>query len=177
MEDLPAHPVLGDCVDRVAAEYDRLYNPEELATSPLMAVPRSAADLRSQIPELHASGLMAHVTYTSIMTLITAGSELAEVAPEIVERIQSYVADAQKGDLRITQCITDAKGDRSRSPGKQDDPDAYLRVVDRARDAPGVKVVNTTYAPRHGDLRTFPVNGLPRRLGTARSGNWPRRRP
>ena len=202
VKDLNEHEVLGSCVTRVAGEYGRLYSSDADAISPLAAIPRSAQDLRDQIPVLHESGMMAHVTYTSIMTLTTAAGQLAEAAPEAVERIQAYVSDAQKRDIRITQCITDAKGDRSKSPGKQDDPDAYVRVVDRQRDgvvirgaklhitgaslghdlmtiptkamkpgeedyaiacvvpvnAEGVKIVDTSYAPRHPDVRTFPVS-------------------
>jgi 4-hydroxybutyryl-CoA dehydratase/vinylacetyl-CoA-Delta-isomerase len=202
VKDLSEHPILGDCVARVAQEYDRLWSPESAALSPLTEIPRSAQDLRDQIPILHASGMMAHVTYTSIMTLTTAAGQLAEVAPEAVERIQGYVEDAQRRDIRITQCITDAKGDRSRSPLKQDDPDAYVHVVDRGPDgvvirgaklhitgaslghdlmtiptkamkageedyaiacmvpvnSDGVKIVDTTYASRHEDLRNFPVS-------------------
>jgi 4-hydroxybutyryl-CoA dehydratase/vinylacetyl-CoA-Delta-isomerase len=202
VKDLNEHPLLGDCVRRVAGEYDRLYTPGEAALSPLTEIPRSSQDLRDQIPVLHASGMMAHVTYTSIMTLTTAAGQLQEVAPEAVERIQGYVEDAQKRDIRITQCITDAKGDRSRSPLKQDDPDAYVHVVDRGPDgvvirgaklhitgaslghdlmtiptkamkageedyaiacmvpvnSDGVKIVDTTYASRHEDLRNFPVS-------------------
>jgi 4-hydroxybutyryl-CoA dehydratase/vinylacetyl-CoA-Delta-isomerase len=200
--DLPGHPVLGDCVARVARQYDRLYEPGATARSPLTTIPRSSDDLRAQIPVLRDSGMMAHVTYTSIMTLITAAGQLTEVAPETVDRIHEYVDEAQRRDIRITQCITDAKGDRSRAPSNQDDPDAYLHVVDRTSDgvvirgaklhitgaslghelmvvptksmkpgeeeyaiaclvpvdAKGVSVVNTTYAPRNGDLRTFPVS-------------------
>ncbi len=202
VKDLPDHPVLGNCVDRVAADYDRLWSADTNARSPLTAIPRSAQELRDQIPVLHASGMMAHVTYTSIMTLTTAAGQLSDVAPEAVERIQGYVDDARRRDIRITQCITDAKGDRSRPPSKQDDPDAYVRVVDRGRDgvvirgaklhitgaslghdlmtiptkamkpgeedyaiaclvpvnANGVRIVDTTYAPRHDDVRTFPVS-------------------
>jgi 4-hydroxybutyryl-CoA dehydratase / vinylacetyl-CoA-Delta-isomerase len=202
VKDLPDHPILGDCVARVATEYDRMWSPEASARSPLTAVPHSAEDLRNQIPILHESGMMAHVTYTSIMTLITAAGQLASVAPELVERIQGYVEDAQRRDIRITQCITDAKGDRSRPPGRQDDPDAYVRVVDRSPNgvvirgaklhitgaslghdlmtiptkamklgeedyaiacmvpvsSEGVKIVDTSYAPRHEDVRTFPVS-------------------
>ncbi len=91
----------------------------------------------------------------------------------------------------------------SRPPSRQDDPDAYVHVVDRSPEgvvvrgaklhitaaslghelmtiptkamkageeeysiaamipvnAPGVKIINTTYAPRHSDLRDFPVSG------------------
>ena len=203
VDDLPGHPILGVAVARVARGYDRLYRPGEGAVSPLMQVPRSAEELRAHIPLLHEAGMMAHVTYTSIMTLTTAAGRMQDADPAYLERITAYVADAQRRDVRITQCITDAKGDRSRSPKEQDDPDAYLRVVERSPDgvvirgaklhitgaslghelltiptkamkageeawsigcavpvnAPGVKIVNTSYAPRHADVRDFPVSG------------------
>ena len=202
VEDLPGHPILGQCVDVVAQTYDKFYRPEAQATSPLMAVPRSSDEMRALIPELHAAGMMAHVTYTSIMTLITAAGRMGDLSSKYVERIHSWVDDAQRRDIRVTQCITDAKGDRSRPPHLQDDPDAYTRVIERTRDgvvirgaklhitgaslghelmtiptksmkgneedyaiacmvpvnAPGVKIVNTTYAPRHDDPRVFPIS-------------------
>src|SRR5207248_6187136 len=47
-KDVPDHPILGDCVARVAADYDRLCAASKHNdTSPLMAIPRSAEDLRS----------------------------------------------------------------------------------------------------------------------------------
>jgi 4-hydroxybutyryl-CoA dehydratase/vinylacetyl-CoA-Delta-isomerase len=127
---------------------------------------------------------------------------MGDISSKYVERINAWVDDAQKRDIRVTQCITDAKGDRSRPPHQQDDPDAYTRVVERTKDgvvirgaklhitgaslghelmtiptksmkgneedyaiacmvpvnAPGVKIVNTTYAPRHEDPRAFPIS-------------------
>lgn len=202
VHDLAGHPILGKSVDAVARTYDRFYSPAADARSPLMGVPRSADELRARIPLLHEAGMMAHVTYTSVMTLVTAAGQLGDT-PEYAERIAAYVDDIQRRDLRVTQCITDAKGDRSRHPAHQDDPDAYTHVVARRHDgvvirgaklhitgaslghelmtiptksmrdgehdyaiacavpvaAPGVKIVNTTYAPRHPDLRSFPVSG------------------
>jgi 4-hydroxybutyryl-CoA dehydratase/vinylacetyl-CoA-Delta-isomerase len=152
---------------------------------------------------VHLAGMMAHVNYTSIMTLATAAGRLAATNPQYVDRINAFTESAQNADIRITQCITDAKGDRSLSPARQSDPDAYVRVVDRSADgvvirgaklhitaasfghelmtiptkamkpgeedyaiaamipvnAPGVKIINTTYAPRHPDPRHFPVSG------------------
>ena len=184
---------------------------------------------------MHQCGMMAHVTYTSMMTLATAAGRMTDTAPKYIERMHEYIDDARKRDIRITQCITDAKGDRSRPPGKQDDPDAYVRVVDRQSDgvvirgaklhitgasmghelmtiptkamkageedyaiaamipvnSPGVKIVDTTYAPRHDDIRDFPVSGarhypeglrdLRRRLrartsGSSSTARSPRRR-
>ena len=203
IEDLVGHPLLGQTVDITARSYDQYYDPSPGAVSPLLGVPGSADDLRELVPMLHDAGMMAHVTSTSIQTLKTAAGRMTGVKPDYIERIQAYIDHAQRSDVRITQCITDAKGDRSRPPSKQDDLDAYVRVVDRQRDglvirgaklhitgasfghdlltiptkamkageedwsigcivpvnAPGVKIVNTTYAPRHKDTRSFPVSG------------------
>jgi len=203
IDDLVGHPILGQVVDLTAEGYDQVYDPAPGATSPLMTVPRSADDLREMIPILHQAGMMAHVTYTSIQTLTTAAGRMTDVKPAYIENMKSYIDNAQSADVRITQCITDAKGDRSRPPAKQDDPDAYVRVVDRQRDgvvirgaklhitgasfghdlltiptkamkpgeedysigcivpvnAEGVRIINTTYAPRHEDVRAFPVSG------------------
>ncbi|MCP5027623.1 MAG: 4-hydroxyphenylacetate 3-hydroxylase [Actinomycetia bacterium] len=202
IEDLPAHPLLGQTVDFTAIGYDKYYQPAPDATSPLLGVPQSADDLRDLIPMLHDAGMMAHVTSTSIQTLKTAAGRMDGVKSEYIERMNLYIEEAQRDDVRITQCITDAKGDRSRPPGKQDDPDSYVHIVDRQRDgvvvrgaklhitgasfghdlltiptkamkageeewsvgcvipvnADGVKIINTTYAPRHEDTRSFPVS-------------------
>jgi 4-hydroxybutyryl-CoA dehydratase/vinylacetyl-CoA-Delta-isomerase len=201
IDDIEGDPVLGPTVDEVARTYDRFYSPDPRATSPLMTVPGSAQELKARIPVLHQADLVANVTYQSIMTLMTAAAKISD-CPKYVERIGAYVDRAQKDDIRIVECITDAKGDRSLPPGKQHDPDLYVHVVDRNADgvvirgaklhisgasyahdlmtiptkamkageeayaiaamvpvgSPGVRIVNTTYAPRHGDSRTFPIS-------------------
>lgn len=200
--ELPAHPILGPAVDQVARCYDRFHDGAPGAQSPLMGVPRSAADLKARIPLLHQADLVAHVTYQSIMTLTTAASRIGAESPRYAERMTRYVAEVQRRDLRVTECITDAKGDRNLPPGKQPDADAYTHVVERRADgvvirgaklhisgaalghelmviptkamkpgeegyaiacavpvnAPGVKIVNTSYAPRHADTRDFPIS-------------------
>jgi 4-hydroxybutyryl-CoA dehydratase/vinylacetyl-CoA-Delta-isomerase len=202
IDDLVGHPLLGQSVDLVARGYDRWYSPGDAARNPLMTIPRSAEDLRARIPMQHGADIVALVTYQSVMTLTTAAGRIDEAHPLYAERIRDYVERVQEGDIRITECITDAKGDRSLPPSKQDDPDAYTRVVDRSADglvirgaklhitgaslghelmviptkamkpgeeayavacavpvnAKGVKIVNTTFAPRHEDLRSFPLS-------------------
>src|SRR6202162_5599640 len=202
VRDIVNHPLLGECVSRIAEGYDKFYSPAPGAVSPLMAIPRSANELRDRIPLLLESDIVANVTYQSIMTLTTAATRIADALPEYAERIRRYVQAAQRKDVRIVECITDAKGDRSRPPGKQDDPDAYTRVVERRSDgvvirgaklhitgasmaqdvmviptkamkpgeeayaigcavpvnSPGVKIIDTTFAPRPPDTRTFPVS-------------------
>lgn len=47
------------------------------------------------------------------------------------QRFIEYMKYVQENDLAVDGCMTDARGDRSKSPGEQPDPDAYLHVVDR----------------------------------------------
>ena len=47
--DLPGHPLLGQTVDYTAATYDRFYDPDPNAVSPLLGVPRSAEDLKAPV--------------------------------------------------------------------------------------------------------------------------------
>ena len=129
---LPDHPVLGPVVDRLAAEYDRFAEAASGgATSPL-SVPRSAEELRARIDERDDTSLLAHITSTCVMTLVTAAARLD--SPAVSERVESFIEDAQRRDVRITECITDGKGDRALPPGAQPDPDAYTRVVERLPD-------------------------------------------
>ena len=202
IDNVAEDPLLGITVNSAAAGYDRFYDPAPGAIGAFLKVPGSAAELREQV-ELHETvDLLTHVTYASIMTLLTAADRIESTLPENAERIRIWVDEAQKRDVRITQCITDAKGDRSRRPGNQDDPDQFVRVVERREDgivirgaklhisaasmghelmtiptksmkpgeddysvacmvpvnAPGVKIINTTYAPRHEDTRDFPIS-------------------
>lgn len=200
--DIPGHRFLGPPAHQVADRYDWLLGQAVDGRSPISGVPTSREELREKVDLVHHAGMMAHVTYSSIMTLATVAGRIKETAPQYVERIHGFIEDAQRRDVRITQCITDAKGDRSRPPSRQDDPDAYVHVVDRTPEgvvlrgaklhitaaslghelmtiptksmkageeeysiaamvpvnAPGVKIINTSYAPRHEDLRDFPVS-------------------
>jgi 4-hydroxybutyryl-CoA dehydratase/vinylacetyl-CoA-Delta-isomerase len=202
VDDVAKDPILKITVDSAAAGYDRFYDPAPGAVGAFMKVPSSAEELREQV-ELHETvDLLTHVTYASIMTLLTAADRIEATLPENAARIRAWVEDAQQRDVRITQCITDSKGDRSRRPSNQDDPDQFVRVVERREDgivirgaklhisaasmghelmtiptksmkagedeysvacmvpvnAPGVKIINTTYAPRHEDTRDFPIS-------------------
>ena len=202
--DIVTHPILGRTVDVVADGYDRFYSATPGSISAYMTVPDSSDALKAQIELHHEADLLTHVTYTGIMTLLTAADRLGEARPQAVPQIRDFVSKLQSSDQRITLCITDAKGDRSKHPGEQEDGDAYTRVIERRADgvvirgaklhisgasfghelmviptkamrpgeedyaiacmvpvnAPGVKVVNTTYAPRHEDVRDFPFSGV-----------------
>lgn len=50
------------------------------------------------------------------------------------ETFLKYMKYVQENDLTVDGAMTDPKGDRSLSPSRQEDPDLYLRVVERRED-------------------------------------------
>ncbi len=50
------------------------------------------------------------------------------------KRLQTWLKDAQKRDITLAGALTDAKGDRSKTPSQQCDPDLSLHVVEKRKD-------------------------------------------
>jgi 4-hydroxybutyryl-CoA dehydratase/vinylacetyl-CoA-Delta-isomerase len=49
-------------------------------------------------------------------------------------RMKEWLTNAQKNDITISGALTDPKGDRSKSPTQQKDPDMNLRIVEKNND-------------------------------------------
>jgi 4-hydroxybutyryl-CoA dehydratase / vinylacetyl-CoA-Delta-isomerase len=160
--DMDTDPLLAPALDAVAAGYDESYRPEDDAVNPLVEAPRSVDELRERVPILTSMDLLLNVTYQSLMTLVVAAARLGEGHPEFVSRINAYVAQSRRDDIRIAECITDSKGDRSKAPAAQDDPDQYVRVVER-RDA-GVVIrgakLHISAAPFAHHLLVMPTKSM-----------------
>jgi 4-hydroxybutyryl-CoA dehydratase/vinylacetyl-CoA-Delta-isomerase len=97
-----------------------------------VVAPRSPEELRERAEVIHTMDLALNVTYQS-HDAADGGAEMKGVDP-IYKTGCSRTDDAIKADIRIAECITDAKGNRSLAPGRQTDPDAYVHVVDRRSD-------------------------------------------
>ncbi len=132
IENVATHPAFRTPVNNGAAGYDHFYKPGADAISEYLTAPRSVEALRTQMAT--DADMLTSTGYMSMMTLATAAGRISSRRPEGREAIQAYIQMLQREDLRLTECITDAKGDRNLAPGKQSDPDAYLRVVDRSGD-------------------------------------------
>ena len=50
------------------------------------------------------------------------------------ERLKRYLRYLQDNDLAVAGAMTDVKGDRSKRPGEQDDPDTYIHIVEERDD-------------------------------------------
>jgi 4-hydroxybutyryl-CoA dehydratase/vinylacetyl-CoA-Delta-isomerase len=131
VEDVASHPDFAVPVATAATGYDRFWKPEG-GVNAFLKPPESAEELR-QHGKVHTDQL-THGAFTCLMTLLTAADRISEARPQGSEAIRAFVDDALRRDIRMVETITDAKGDRSLPPGKQADPDAYLRVVERRRD-------------------------------------------
>lgn len=160
IDDCAVHPSLASAADTIEATYDHYYKPGADALSDYMSVPRSVDALRTHM--VKHSDMLTEITFASAMTLLTAGDRIAKIRPQGRENIQAFVRHLQKNDLRMTECITDAKGDRSRPPAKQDDRDAYLRVIERRSDGVVVRgaKLHISLAPLGHELMTIPTKAM-----------------
>jgi len=134
IEDLLSEPAFAVPARAIAAGYDRCYSPADGARNPLVLAPRSPDELRERAGVIGEMDLALNTTYQSLMTLLTAVSRLTGVDPVYRGRLEAYVEEAIAKDVRIAECITDAKGNRALSPAKQNDPDSYVHVVERTPD-------------------------------------------
>ena len=57
-----------------------------------------------------------------------------ELGTNYHKRMKEWLLDAQKRDITLSGALTDPKGDRSKSPTQQKDPDMSLHVVEEKKD-------------------------------------------
>ena len=77
-------------------------------------------------------------------------------------RFLRYLERVQRDDLMIAGAMTDPKGDRSKKPSQQEDPDMYVHVVERRPDGivvRGAKAHMTGMVNSH-EMLVMPTTGL-----------------
>ncbi|MCC7365047.1 MAG: 4-hydroxyphenylacetate 3-hydroxylase [Dehalococcoidia bacterium] len=99
----------------------------------IFKIPTSVDDLEKRIAMSSVTGIATGVTAV-LMALYNIKDQVAKVNGQYAENIERIYKYCRDNDMRADQCITDAKGDRSRHPKDQDDPDLYMRIIDRQKD-------------------------------------------
>lgn len=99
----------------------------------IFKVPTSEDDLHKRLAMMDITSGVTGVTAV-LMALYNIKDQVAKVNGQFAENLERVYKMCRDEDLRADQCITDAKGDRSRHPKDQDDPDLYVRIVDRNQD-------------------------------------------
>ena len=149
--DIVAHPVLGQSARHFARAFTLQADPryENLATveedgervSRFFVPPRNGDELRElgelvEAFSLEAQGADFHlVKFTAanaLLALLMVGKRIdRELGTPYGERAEALLADFRRDDRTGALCMSDTKGDRSKKPQDQPDPDLYTRIVER----------------------------------------------
>jgi 4-hydroxybutyryl-CoA dehydratase/vinylacetyl-CoA-Delta-isomerase len=161
VDDVTTEPGLAEPAAEVASGYDRFFSEEPGAFHPMFEIPRSTEDLRARIEMLFEADFTAFNS-AACLALLSAADELADADRRYVENIERFAVHCRTADVRMAEVVSDAKGDRSRRPSEQADPDVYLRVVDRRDDGiivSGAKL-HITAAPLVHELVVMPTKRM-----------------
>ena len=124
-------------------------------------VPRNEADLATRVDLLRQTSIGTAVSGV-FMALMSVKDDVATVNPQYAENIERIYCYCRDNDLRGAEVITDPKGDRKRRAHEQDDPDLYVRIVERRKDGivvRGAKLHITAASVIH-ELVVMPTKGM-----------------
>jgi 4-hydroxybutyryl-CoA dehydratase/vinylacetyl-CoA-Delta-isomerase len=151
--NLAEHPMVVPSLRAVAATYDCAFDPE---SSPLFRVHspligqeinrfthlhQSSNDLVNKVVMQRHCGNLTGCCFQRCVGLDAANATYSTTyecdqthGTGYHGRFREYWAWVQREDLVVDGAMTDPKGDRSKRPSEQADPDLYLRVVERQPD-------------------------------------------
>src|ERR1700756_274620 len=150
VKDVTSHPELGVAARHASIDFSLAERREYRAMavceenseqySAYYRVPQSSQDLldRTQLIALGTElGATLVILIKEIGTdAIFALKRVLSRKPETAERarLESFYRYCREKDLALAVAQTDVKGDRSKRPSEQPDPDLYLRVVEERKD-------------------------------------------
>jgi 4-hydroxybutyryl-CoA dehydratase/vinylacetyl-CoA-Delta-isomerase len=168
-------------VNALAFTYDYALRPElapiALATqsernrvvSRMLHINESSGDLLNKLEAVRvlcqetgcAQRYLAHDAVNGLAQAV-ARIDDARGTTELTARFKAYLADVQDRDLSLGVAMTDAKGDRSKRPHEQSNPDTYVHVVER--NAKGIVISGTkaivTGAPYMHEFLVMPSRNM-----------------
>jgi len=153
IKDVTSHPATAPHVRSAAMTYSLAnmdaYRDLATATSHLTGnvisrfthVHQSVEDLIKKIKLLRVLGqktgtcFQRCVGFDAINAVYTVAYEIDQkLGTDYFKRFKEWLVDIQDQNLMVVGAMTDPKGDRSKGPAQQSDPDQYVRVVKRTRD-------------------------------------------
>lgn len=169
--DVVGHPELGIAARHGALDFAFAEEPEnaDLAVtdshSTYYHLPRNGADLRRRsalIEQATAYGATLVILVKEIGTDALFALHRVTHGTEGYERVEEYHRRCREGDLALAVAQTDVKGDRSKGPSAQADPDLYVRVVDRRPDGVVVRgaKIHTSCTPNVDEVIVIPTRAL-----------------
>ena len=169
--DVVEHPELGVGARHAALDFEFAEDPENRALavtdghSTYYHLPRDASDLRRRSLLIESSTAFAD---TLVILVKEIGTDALFALHRVTHgtdwygRVEAYHRHCREGDLALAVAQTDVKGDRSKGPSGQVDPDLYVHVVDRRPDGVVVRgaKVHTTSCPNVDEVIVIPTRAL-----------------
>jgi 4-hydroxybutyryl-CoA dehydratase/vinylacetyl-CoA-Delta-isomerase len=145
------HPVIRPSINAVARTYDLANEDPELATAHssltgrrvnrFLHVTETVNDvvmqnrMQRRLGQLTGTCFQRCVGMDAFNALYAVTFDLdARHGTPYHPRLKAFLARCQEENVVVGGAMTDPKGDRSRGPGAQDDPDLFTHVVERRRD-------------------------------------------
>jgi 4-hydroxybutyryl-CoA dehydratase/vinylacetyl-CoA-Delta-isomerase len=152
VESVADEPLLAPGVAGVGVTYDYALRPEHAAlmtarqgtsgktVNRMLHIDETSTDLLYKLEAVRLvcreSGCaVRYLTHDAFNGLFQSTKRADEAhGTDYHQRFLAYMHEVQDNDLTLGVAMTDAKGDRSKRPGAQVNPDVYVRVVERRPD-------------------------------------------
>ena len=172
--DVTTHEVFRHAVEHASLDYrmahDERYRDVAVTTdgySRYFVVPRTTEDLLARSALIEAATragktlvvLIKEIGTDALFSLLALRGRLGE---PYASRIEAFYEHCRDGDLAICVAQTDVKGDRARGPSQQENPDAYLRIVEERDDGIVVRgaKVHTSVSVNSNELIVLPTRAM-----------------
>ncbi len=171
------NPILRPSLNSVRMTYDLAQDPEHedlmTVTSPFTGnkinrfthIHQSTEDLKNKVKMQRLCGQKTAACFQRCVGMDAFNAEYSttyeidqKYGTNYHENFKKFMIDCQEKDLTVDGAMTDPKGDRSKAPHEQEDPDLYLHVVERRDD--GI-VVRGAKAHQTGILNSHEVIVMP----------------
>jgi len=147
------HPIIRPSINSVKMTYDLAQDPEyaDLMTAKsnitgevvnrFSHLHQSTDDLRKKVKMQRLLGQKTASCFQRCVGMDAFNAEFSttyeidqKYGTEYHKRFVDYLKFVQDNDLTVDGAMTDPKGDRSKSPGQQEDPDLYVHIVEKRED-------------------------------------------
>lgn len=183
IEDVTTHPILSVAMAHAAIDYQLAEDPQyqDLTIyedpdngeiySRYYKIPQNSHDLLKR-RELIAAGtregrgvvpLIKEIGTDALFALLLVADKIDhQLGTAYLARVQKYYTECRAQDLSFAVAQTDVKGDRSKQPSEQPNPDYYVRVVQRREDGVIVRgaKAHTTGTPFANEIIVLPTRAM-----------------
>ena len=147
------HPIIRPSINSVKMTYDLAQDPEyaDLMTAKsnitgevvnrFSHLHQSTDDLRKKVKMQRLLGQKTASCFQRCVGMDAFNAEYSttyeidkKYGTEYHKRFEKYLKYVQDNDLTVDGAMTDPKGDRAKSPSQQEDPDLFVRIVEKRED-------------------------------------------